>query len=56
MLQLIVENYLYRPLLSRIQMPGVQQCLEFVVKVEFSHATDLKSHQAIGVAHLSRRE
>ena len=55
MLQLDVENYQYRPLLSRIQMPGVQQCSEFLVKVEFSHV-DLKSHQAIGVAHLSCRE
>lgn len=55
MLQLDVENYLYRPLLSRIQMPGVQQSSEFLVIVEFSHA-DLKSHQAIGVAHISRRQ
>lgn len=56
MLQLDVENYLYHPLLSRIQMPGVQQCSEFLVLVEFSHATDLKSAQAIGVVNLSRRQ
>jgi len=55
MLQLVVENYQYRPLLPRIQMPGVQQSSEVLVKVEFSHV-DVESHQAIGVAHLSRRQ